>query len=291
MYHRFDKEKHWYHTNNPISKRSFVKARCHVHASIATIAFFQGPAPRKLHAAWGSQQKESLMTPTRRQFVETAGMAAAASAVLTGQVAMAQAAKPAPYAIKPLPFDPKSIKGLSEKIIVSHHDNNYAGAVRRLNAITAQLADTDFAKAPVFTVNGLKREELIAMNSMILHELYFDSLGAGGNPGGALADAIARDFGSLDRWHAEFAAMGRAEGGGSGWVLLTYSPRDKRLVNQWAADHTNSVAGGRPILALDMYEHAYHMDYGASAAAYVDAFMAAIHWDNVAALFNRFSKE
>ncbi|HKY18289.1 MAG TPA: Fe-Mn family superoxide dismutase [Rhizomicrobium sp.] len=212
---------------------------------------------------------------------------------MIGQTAMAQppAAKSASYAIKPLPFDPKRIRGLSEKIIVSHHDNNYAGAVRRLNAIAAQLADTDFAKAPVFTVNGLKREELIAMNSMILHELYFDSLGAGGNPAGALADAIARDFGSLDRWRAEFAAMGRAEGGGSGWVLLTYSPHDKRLLNQWAADHTHSVAGGRPILALDMYEHAYHMDYGASAAAYVDAFMAAIRWDNVAGLFHRYSRE
>ena len=233
------------------------------------------------------------MTLTRRQFGETASIAAAVSATMIGQAALAQTsvAKPVPYAIKPLPFDPKSIKGLSEKVIVSHHDNNYAGAVRRLNAIGAQLAETDFAKAPVFTVNGLKREELIAMNSMILHELYFDSLGAGGNPGSDLAAAIVRDFGSLDRWRAEFAAMGRAEGGGSGWVLLTYSPRDKRLVNQWAADHTNSVAGGRPILALDMYEHAYHMDYGASAAAYVDAFMAAIRWDNAAALFNRFSKE
>ena len=233
------------------------------------------------------------MTLTRRQFGEAASIAAAVSVTMIGQTAMAQppAAKSASYAIKPLPFDPKRIRGLSEKIIVSHHDNNYAGAVRRLNAIAAQLADTDFAKAPVFTVNGLKREELIAMNSMILHELYFDSLGAGGNPAGALADAIARDFGSLDRWRAEFAAMGRAEGGGSGWVLLTYSPHDKRLLNQWAADHTHSVAGGRPILALDMYEHAYHMDYGASAAAYVDAFMAAIRWDNVAGLFHRYSRE
>jgi Fe-Mn family superoxide dismutase len=195
------------------------------------------------------------------------------------------------YAIKPLPFDPKSIKGLSEKILVSHHENNYSGAVKRLNAITAQLADLDYAKAPVFAVNGLKREELIAMNSMLLHELYFDGLGGGGQPGGALADAIKRDFGSVDRWRAEFSAMGKAEGGGSGWVVLAYSPRDKRLVNHWAADHTHSIAGGRPILVLDMYEHAYHMDYGAKAAGYVDAFMDAIRWDNTATLYERYSKE
>ena len=228
----------------------------------------------------------------RRQFVEGAVLASAAAMTLS-QAAQAQVAagpKPA-YTVKPLPFDPKSIKGLSEKILVSHHDNNYAGAVRRLNAIGAQVAETDFAKAPVFLVNGLKREELIAMNSMILHELYFDSLGGGGSPSGALADAITRDFGSVERWRAEFSAMGKAEGGGSGWVLLTYSPRDKRLVNQWAADHTNNVAGGRPILALDMYEHSYHMDYGASAGGYVDAFMAAIRWDNVQNLFRQFSQQ
>lgn len=231
----------------------------------------------------------------RRQFVEGAGVAALASAAAIGfsQSAAAQAMNgPKPtYAIKPLPFDPKSIKGLSEKILVSHHDNNYAGAVRRLNAIGAQIAELDFAKAPVFTVNGLKREELIAMNSMILHELYFDGLGSGGAPTGALADAISRDFGSVERWRAEFSAMGKAEGGGSGWVLLTYSPRDKRLVNQWAADHSNAVAGGRPILALDMYEHSYHMDYGASAGGYVDAFMAAIRWDNAQNLFRQFSQQ
>ena len=233
--------------------------------------------------------------PNRRHFVKAAGfVAAAASATVLASSAGAQtaAAKAPSYAIKPLPFDPKSIKGLSEKILVSHHDNNYTGAVKRLNAIAAELAAIDYAKAPVFTVNGLKREELIAMNSMILHELYFDSLdNGGGAPAGNLADAIGRDFGGMDRWRAEFTALGRAEGGGSGWVLLTYSPRDKRLVNQWAADHTTNVAGGRPILALDMYEHAYHMDYGAGAAGYVDAFMAAIRWDNAAALFDRYSRE
>jgi len=75
--------------------------------------------------------------------------------------------------------------------------------------------------------------------------------------------------------------MDKALGGGSGWVLLMYTPRDAKLVNQWAADHTCCLAGGVPLLALDMYEHAYHIDYGAQAAAYVDAFMQNIHWDHV----------
>ena len=185
------------------------------------------------------------------------------------------------YTIKPLACDPTRIKGMSEKLLVSHYENNYGGAVNRLNAITAQLADLDFEKAPGFVINGLKREELIASNSMILHELYFAWLGEESVPEGELRDALARDFGSVDRWRGEFSAMGKAQGGGSGWVLLTWSPRDRKLVNQWAMDHTTTLAGGCPILALDMYEHSYHMDYGAKAAAYVDAFMAAINWPNV----------
>ena len=186
------------------------------------------------------------------------------------------------YEVKPLACDPTRVKGMSEKLIVSHYENNYGGAVRRLNGITEQLAALDFAAAPVFVINGLKREELIASNSMILHELFFASLGEGGEPDGRLRDALIRHFGSLERWQAEFSAMGKAQGGGSGWVLLTWSPRDKKLVNQWAMDHTTTLAGGQPILALDMFEHSYHMDYGARAAAYVDAFMAAISWPNVA---------
>ena len=195
------------------------------------------------------------------------------------------------YEIKPLAFDPKSVKGLSEKLLVSHYENNYGGAVKRLNAITAQLAELDFAKAPVFTINGLKREELIAMNSMILHEIYFDGIGGGGAPSGALGQVIARDFGSIDKWRAEFSAMGKAEGGGSGWVILSYLPRDKRLVNQWATDHTTTLAGGRPVLVLDKYEHAYHMDYGAAAAKYVDTYMEAIRWDNAVKLYDQYSRE
>ncbi|MGH8621124.1 MAG: superoxide dismutase [Burkholderiales bacterium] len=196
-----------------------------------------------------------------------------------------------PFQMKPLGCDPSRLKGLSERLIVSHYENNYGGAVRRLNAICDQLANLDPASAPVFVINGLKREQLIAMNSMILHELYFDGLGAGGDPGGALAEAVKRDFGSFDRWRSEFVAIGKALGGGSGWVLLTYSHRDGQLVNQWAADHTHAVAGATPILALDLYEHSYHMDYGAKAAAYVDAYMENINWRNAARLLGECTQD
>jgi len=231
---------------------------------------------------------------TRRDVIGAAAAVAAVAATALPKDVKAQTASGASrmdYKPKKLPFDPAKVEGFSEKLLVGHYENNYAGAVKRLNAITAQLADLDMATAPVFVMNGLKREELIAANSMILHELYFDSLNGEGDPTGALAGAISRDFGSLVRWKAEFTATGKALGGGSGWVLLSYSPRDKRLINTWAADHTMTLAGGRPILALDMYEHAYHMDHGAKAGEYVEIFMTGIRWSNAAALFERYAKE
>lgn len=194
---------------------------------------------------------------------------------------------PTSYAMKPLGCDPQRIKGMSEKLIVSHYENNYGGAVKRLNAIIEQLAGLDFNTAPNFLINGLKREELIATNSMILHELFFDGLGEESGPGNVLVEAMARDFGSVDRWRSEFMAVAKALGGGSGWVLLSWSPRERRLVNQWAANHCHTLAGGQPILALDMYEHSYHIDYGAKAATYVDTYMKAIRWANADKLFAR----
>jgi Fe-Mn family superoxide dismutase len=190
-------------------------------------------------------------------------------------------------AILPLPFDPAAMRGLSARLLQSHHQNNYSGAVKRLHAIRAQLAALDWAAATGFAINGLKREELIAANSMVLHELYFASLGgdgvlkAAGKPAG-LAVGLKRDFGSVERWRAEFVALATAMGGGSGWALLSWSARENRLINHWAADHTHLLASATPILALDMYEHAYHLDFGADAKAYVAAFMENVNWEGVA---------
>ena len=180
-----------------------------------------------------------------------------------------------------LPLKTTTLNGLSDRLMQSHHQNNYGGAVKRLNAIRAQLGALDFNTTPGFTLNGLKREELVAANSMLLHELYFASLGGDGQVPPPMGVALGASFGSVQRWRDEFVAMGKALGGGSGWVLLSYLPRDGRLVNQWAADHTHAIALGTPVLALDMYEHAYHLDHGANAAAYVDAFMANIDWAGV----------
>jgi superoxide dismutase, Fe-Mn family len=180
---------------------------------------------------------ESKMTADldRRSFVHTgaAMTAGAVTAAILPSPATAQTASPAAsgtkpitFNIKPLPFDPSKVKGLSEKILISHHDSNYTGAIKRLNVIEEQHAGLDYAKAPGFLINGLKREELIAANSMILHELYFAGLSDGSQPGAALADALGRDFGNIDRWRAEFVAMGKAEGGGSAESRSEIGPPD-----------------------------------------------------------------
>jgi Fe-Mn family superoxide dismutase len=215
----------------------------------------------------------------------TAGIALVAQGCASAQQTVASTAR---YQPLPLPFDPKTIPGLSEKILLSHHANNYIGAVNRLGAIETEIAKLDMATTPGFAINGLKREELIAMNSMILHEIYFGSLGpAGGRPGALLAGQIEKDFGSEQKWRDQFIAMGKALGGGSGWVLLAWSPRAGKLVNQWAFDHTMTIADGTILLALDMYEHSYHMDFGARAAAYVDAYMGALSWTRADQTFAR----
>ena len=188
--------------------------------------------------------------------------------------------------LRPLTLDLAQLKGLSNKLIASHYDNNYTGAVKRLNALRQQLSCLDWDSTPVFTVNGLKREELIAANSAYLHELYFDVLGGDGVlPSCGLSSALERDFGSVELWQAQFTALAKAMGGGSGWALLSWSAREGRLINHWAGDHTQLLAGATPILALDMYEHAYHMDFGAKAAAYVDTFMQNLHWDHIYRLY------
>src|SRR3954451_14447256 len=107
------------------------------------------------------------------------------------------------YEMKQLGCDPQRLAGLSEKMIVSHYENNYGGAVKRLNQIVEYLGNVDFSKAPGFVINGIKREELIATNSMILHEIYFAGLGASDRPS-LISEALARDFGSVEQWHAQF---------------------------------------------------------------------------------------
>jgi superoxide dismutase, Fe-Mn family len=190
------------------------------------------------------------------------------------------------YQIAPLFCRPWTLNGISPRLIESHYENNYGGALNRLNAIAEELAALDPASTPAHVINRLKQEEMAALNSTLLHELYFASLGGDGRAvPEAMAGALERDFGSVDRWRREFIALANALAVGSGWVLLTWVPRHGRLINQSVSDTSPGVGGGIPILALDVYEHAYHLEFGANAPAYVAAFMRNIDWNAVLARY------
>jgi Fe-Mn family superoxide dismutase len=183
---------------------------------------------------------------------------------------------------KPLAFDPTKLTGISEKLITSHHDNNYVGAVKALNVVEQHLAEMGKMKdLPPYLYGDLKREELIRTGSVVLHEKYFANLGGSGKADGSALKLIQQWFGSYDAWEAEFKRTGNALGGGSGWTILGYNLHTKEVHNYWSADHTSNAPFSVPLLVLDMYEHAYQMDYGAAAAKYVDAFMQNVNWEEV----------
>ena len=197
----------------------------------------------------------------------------------TESLPMAFAGKHTP---KPLPFDTAKLTGISEKMIRSHHENNYTGAVKALNVIEQRLVRLSKENdLPPYLYGDLKRQELIRTGSMVLHEKYFANLGGNGKADGNAKKLIEQWFGSYDMWEAEFKRTGNALSGGSGWTILAFNQHTKELHNYWSADHTSNAPFSVPLLVLDMYEHAYQMDYGAAAAKYVDAFMVNINWDEV----------
>src|SRR5215475_4547094 len=199
-----------------------------------------------------------------------------------------------PQEIAPIGVRPSTLSGISEQMVVSHYENNYGTAVRTLNAVRRELAALD-ASTPSHRLRGLKREELSLMGSVALHELYFANLGgfrrAGPNSGlgrptfhevpEAFAAEIAADFDSADAWRREFVGTAQSLAGRSGWVALTYSRRQKRFSNQIAMDDTQAAVDAAPVLVLDMYEHAYQMDFGVNATAYIDTFFRNINWEAV----------
>src|SRR5258708_10282697 len=156
------------------------------------------------------------------------------------------------YQLAPLYCRPWTLNGISARLIESHYENNYGAALNRLNAISQEIERLDFGKTSDQSLVRLKRDEAAALNSTLLHELYFASLGGDGRVlPDAVASAIAKDFGSVDRWRQEFVGIANGLAGGSGWVLLTNVPRDGGLLNQFASAHNPSIPPRIPILPLD----------------------------------------
>lgn len=184
------------------------------------------------------------------------------------------------HTVVPLPFAPGSLNGLSERMISSHHENNYGGAVRNLNRVEQELSQIT-TDTPPFVVAALRERELTFRNSKTLHEAYFANLGGNGRRSGAIENALAQAYGTTARWEQHMKATGMGLGGGSGWAILVFELDTGALRTISSGNHTQSLATSVPLLVLDMYEHSYQMDFGAAVARYLDAFFANVNWDEV----------
>lgn len=182
------------------------------------------------------------------------------------------------YVVKPLPYAYNVLKGLSEQQLKYHHDTHYVAYVNNLNKIEQQLSEAR-AKGDFSAIRALKLNESFNTSGMVLHELYFDNLGGkGGEPTGKLAEMIKRDFGSFGDWKKEFTEMAKAT---RGWALLCLF--NGRLRNYSVDYHDiGAVWNARPILALDMWEHAYYLDYGPDKGKYLEAFFNNLRWEKTA---------
>jgi len=232
------------------------------------------------------------MNANRRNVLLAGGLGVLAA---TGARAQAAATKPGlpgggtplgKHQIVPLPFDPKKLRGLSERLLTSHHENNYGGALKSLNKVEEELARTT-KESPGFLVSGLRERELQFTNSVILHEHYFANLGGSGKPGGGIERALAQGFGSFARFEELFRAAGMSLAGGSGWAVLAFNFQSGDLRIAWSGNHTQALSFGAPLLVLDMYEHAYHLDFGAAAAKYLEAFWGNVDWATVDRRYDR----
>jgi Fe-Mn family superoxide dismutase len=187
---------------------------------------------------------------------------------------------PGKHEIKPLPFDPKKLKGISEKMIKSHWENNYGAAIKGLNGVEKQLSEIK-KDTPSFIVYGLKDRELNFSNSIILHEHYFGNLGGDGKPLNPVIDAINKTYGSYNQWEKIFKSAAMSLAGGSGWCILDFNLYSGDLRIYCSQNHTQAIAFGEPLLVLDLFEHAYQMDFGADTEKYIDIFMKNISWNEV----------
>jgi Fe-Mn family superoxide dismutase len=195
----------------------------------------------------------------------------------------------APYTLPELPYDYAALEPyISGRIMELHHDKHHAAYVAGLNAALTQLeaarAKADFAALP-------KLEKDLAFNlaGHVNHSVFWQNLTPDSplEPDGSLAEAITTQFGSFDAFKAQFSAAATSIQG-SGWAMLTWEPlAGQLLVNQLYDHQANLSAGLIPLLVLDMWEHAFYLDYLNVKGDYVAAFWNIVNWEDVAARFAR----
>ncbi len=215
---------------------------------------------------------------TRRDF-----FAASASAAIAAPLAAAQDDGSALASGKPRALRFEEVKGfLSKDQLAVHHSAHYGGAVKSLATIETELETADRAKANAnwSDVRELKREQVHAVNSVILHELYFDGIAAAPvDPTEAAQATLRKRFGSLDKWVDDFKAAAVAA---RGWAVLAYQPANGRLYNVVTDVHdVGPMVFGVPVVVIDCYEHAFYIDYRNKKGDYVGAYPKHIDWGEV----------
>jgi superoxide dismutase, Fe-Mn family len=180
--------------------------------------------------------------------------------------------------LKPALFE---LDGISREAVEAHY-KLYEGYVSKRNEILGKLAEVDLSAGnQVYSeVRGLKVELSFAIGGVKNHEIYFEHLGGdGGDPTGLIGDLIERDFGSVDDWRADLKATGMA---GRGWAWTAYDWDEGRLFNYIGdAQNTFPIWNATPLVALDVYEHAYFLDYRTDRASYIEAFFTNLDWTTV----------
>ncbi|MBI2917151.1 MAG: superoxide dismutase [Chloroflexi bacterium] len=182
----------------------------------------------------------------------------------------------------------KSLEGLSDRQIAEHHDVLYKGYVNKLNEIEEKVPQANLAdaNATYSLLRELKREEVFATDAIRLHEGYFMALGgAGKGPTGKLLQLIQRDFGSFEQFQAQFLALGLCA---RGWVVLAYDWEDGKLHTYLSDIHSDGVWNASPLLILDVYEHAYFIDYGTARKRYLESWFKNVNWDYVGSLLEKY---
>lgn len=181
----------------------------------------------------------------------------------------------------------RELEGISRRQIEEHHDVLYKGYVNKLNEIEAKVpaADAAEANATYSLIRELKKEEVFATDAVRLHEMYFENLGGEGRgPSGPIMDLIKEDFGSYEKWETEFRSLGIAS---RGWVVLAFDWSDGKLHNFLTDIHSEGVWDATGLLIMDVYEHAYFIDYGTARKKYIESFMRNINWEVVNARVQR----
>lgn len=221
---------------------------------------------------------------SRRDALGSLGIGATALAAGGLLPAMARAAEGEDYALPPLPYPYNALApAIEERVLRAHHDRHHAGYVNGLNKTLAALAKAR-AAGDFSAIRPLSRDLAFHASGHILHSLYWKSMKGGrpGEPRGALRRALEREFASLDKFKAQFAAAARAVEG-SGWAALVLEPLGNRLLVLQVQNHQNlAIWGSVPLMVCDVWEHAYYLQYANNRGAYVDAFCKIIDWDAVA---------